>query len=238
MSSSDEEATAVGGAAATTQRSNARLLELKSLRASTKGNITRIKNLLAKKGAVLAVEELECRLGILESYFKQVLAVQANINKISPESDRLANATLAGEIEELYVSTKLSTMTFIGKRRSSVADVTLAHNNSIAAPTSRLRREIKLPKFDGKYAESPKFMALFTKMVHQGETLDNSGRFLILKDSLGERALSAIADFDETDDNYPNALQRLKLCLHKKSLMFEEHIGALFEMPKVDKAII
>ncbi|XP_017482945.1 PREDICTED: uncharacterized protein LOC108371850 [Rhagoletis zephyria] len=102
--------------------------------------------------------------------------------------------------------------------------------------TPRLRREIKLPKFDGKYAEFPKFIALFTKMVHHGESLDDCERFLILKESLGARPLAAIADFDETEKNYPKALQRLKDCFDKKNLIFEEHISALLELLRAAKA--
>lgn len=79
-------------------------------------------------------------------------------------------------------------------------------------------------------------MALFNKLIHLDETFDNCERFLILKEHLGSKALAAVENFDVTDENYPKAIARLKECFNKKSLMFEEHVGALFGIPKVTKS--
>lgn len=79
-------------------------------------------------------------------------------------------------------------------------------------------------------------MALFNKLIHLDETFDNCERFLILKEHLGSKALEAVENFDVTDENYPKVIARLKECFNKKSLMFEEHVGALFGIPKVTKS--
>ena len=70
------------------------LENLKTNRASTKGSISRIKTLLETK--TLEFTELECRLGILESYFRQGLNYQTRIEEASPTD------TGRAEIEELY----------------------------------------------------------------------------------------------------------------------------------------
>lgn len=59
------------------------LEDLKQQRAITKKNISRIKTVIeanAKgEGKTLSSPELKCRLGILDSYFKQILSIQNKI---------------------------------------------------------------------------------------------------------------------------------------------------------------
>ncbi|XP_059223205.1 uncharacterized protein LOC131996995 [Stomoxys calcitrans] len=211
-----------------------KMTELKQLRSSTKGNIGRIKNFIVKKGSALSIEELECRLGILESYFKQCISVQASIDKICPTADVAANAAVVAEVEETYVTTKTKIMTFLSKRRPSAPDTSFL-NTTTSVSVPRIRREVKLPTFEGKYSEFPKFISLFNKLIDQDKSLDDCERFLILKEHLGARPLAAVADFDVTEENYLKAVKRLTECFDKKSLMFEEHVSALFSIQRVSK---
>lgn len=213
-----------------------KIKELKSLRTSTKGNLTRMKALITKKGTSLATEELDCRLGMLEEDFKKVKSVQDDIDKLSQYADVVACEAIKAEIEDIYVATKIKIMSLLAKRRPPVADISMMNTTTSLVAAPRVRRDVKLPRFEGKYSEFPKFMALFNKLIHQDEMFDNCERFLILKEHLGSRPLSAIADFDVTDENYPKALGRLNECFDKKALMFEEHITALC-YPKVYKII-
>ena len=62
------------------------LEEYKQQRASTKKSITRIKNIIEAngrgEGKPLTSAELKCRLGILESYFKQIISYQTQIEQV------------------------------------------------------------------------------------------------------------------------------------------------------------
>ncbi|XP_075150712.1 uncharacterized protein LOC142224812 [Haematobia irritans] len=63
------------------------LEELKQQRTITKKNISRIKTVIEAnaKNKNLSVADLKCRLGILESYFKQILSTQTKIESLDPD---------------------------------------------------------------------------------------------------------------------------------------------------------
>ncbi|XP_037952450.1 uncharacterized protein LOC119682944 [Teleopsis dalmanni] len=98
----------------------AELSELKQQRASTKASISRIKTFVKGKSNSLSQPELKCRLGILESYFKQILAFQTLIEKLD------ATDSARDELEDLYVSTKVLIMSQLQEEahNASVLDVT------------------------------------------------------------------------------------------------------------------
>jgi hypothetical protein len=61
----------------------ATLEEVKTQRSSIKGSITRIKTLIEEKGETLTIHDIECRLGILESYFKHLLTFKASYESLA-----------------------------------------------------------------------------------------------------------------------------------------------------------
>ncbi|XP_075150750.1 uncharacterized protein LOC142224854 [Haematobia irritans] len=215
-------------------RPQQKMEQLKALRTTTKNSMLRIQKLIAKKGVTLATAELNCRLDMLEELFKKIKTVQDGIDQMCVDEEAEANEMFTIETEDLYVATKTKIMGLLSKRRPVVDDVSVL-NTTAAGTVARPRREVKLPKFEGKYSDFPNFISLFTKLIHQDESFDNCERFLILKEHLGSKPLSAIDDFDVTEENYSKALARLKECFDKKALMFEEHISALFSLSKSSK---
>lgn len=128
----------------TSTASTISLDDLKQQRSSTKGSITRLKNYVESKSDILTATELECRLGILESYFKQVLAYQTQIERLAPTD------TCRSELEELYISSKTKILSLLGTgRRMSTAETTFAVPRSV----NHLPK-LKLPRFSGKYSHS------------------------------------------------------------------------------------
>ncbi|XP_036347558.1 uncharacterized protein LOC118756930, partial [Rhagoletis pomonella] len=210
-----------------------KLSEYKQLRSSTKGNITRIKTAVSKKN--VPIEELGCRLDILEAYFKQALSISTSILRLCTPSECESDEKAMADIEDIYVAAKAKIKEKLAASRVD-AEASALNVTTAAIPQSSMRRHIKLPTFDGKYSEFPKFMAIFHKMVNQDETLDDCERFLILKDNLSARALHAIDEFEITSLNYKKALDRLRSNFDKKNLMFEEHITALFSEKKVSSS--
>ncbi|XP_037929935.1 uncharacterized protein LOC119664535 [Teleopsis dalmanni] len=174
--------------------------------------------MILKKGSSLSTEELNCRLSLTENYFKQFLSVQADIDKLNQGADTSSSEAITAEVEDAFVATKAKIMSLLKKRKLSLVDVNATNTTSLL-PGPRSHREVKLPKFEGKYSEFPKFIALFNKLINQDEMLDDCERFLILKEHLGSKPLAAIDDFDVTEDNYPKALDRLKECFDKKALI-------------------
>ena len=209
-----------------------KLAEYKALRSSIKGNISCIKNkVLRADFEASSKEDVACRLEILHAYYKQVVGVQVKIDAICAEAERESNETAIADIEEMYILAKVKLNGLLDTHRPSIMDTSIL-NHSVM-PVSKVQRQLKVPKFEGKYSEYPKFAGLFSKLVDHDSTLDHCVKFLILKESLGPRPLQCIADFDETEENYPKALKRLKEIFDKKMLMFEEHVGALFCLDKM-----
>ncbi|XP_036329865.1 uncharacterized protein LOC118742006 [Rhagoletis pomonella] len=190
-----------------------KLSEYKQLRSSTKGNITRIKTAVSKKN--VPIEELGCRLDILEAYFKQALSISTSILRLCTPTACESHEKAMADIEDIYVAAKAKIKEKLAASRVD-AEASALNLTTAAIPQSSMRRHIKLPTFDGKYSEFPKFMAIFHKMVNQDETLDDCERFVILKDNLSARALHAIDEFEITSLNYKKALDRLRSNFDKK----------------------
>lgn len=90
--------------------------ECKRKRSNIKRNISRIKSIVeaAKQSdEKLSNAELQCRLGILESYFKQALSVQADIEDLDPTDNGRA------DLEDSYVAVKLSIQAQLGEDANS-----------------------------------------------------------------------------------------------------------------------
>ncbi|XP_055909824.1 uncharacterized protein LOC129944422 [Eupeodes corollae] len=213
------------------------LADLKGLRASSKGNLSRTKNLIIQKGSTLSEPELECRLGILESYFKQILNVQSSIERFNNPDEEKTNEAFREEVEEIYVCAKTKIMTLLSDMRGNTTAA--EHLNATYFPEHPRPRSklepIKLPTFSGKFSEYPNFMGLFTNLVHKDESLDTLQKFNYLLRYLSGSALDAVRDFNVVSSNYQKALDRLKARFDNKTLLFQEHINSLLEFPKLSK---
>ena len=73
---------------------------LQKQRATIKGNISRIRNMYQDGSASTNPVDLECRLEILSSYIKQIMAYQMEIEKINPDDTKRC------EIEEVCIGAK------------------------------------------------------------------------------------------------------------------------------------
>ncbi|XP_049316915.1 uncharacterized protein LOC125779686 [Bactrocera dorsalis] len=202
--------------------------ELKQQRTSTKKNITRIKNIidasLRPGGKVLSVAEYKCRLGILESYFKQILSIQTDIERLDSEDGGRA------DLEELYVTTKLVIQSQLAEDNNvSFSDTTCVVQSSSKLPP------LKLPTFDGKYSNYQNFITSFKQIIDHEFNLTNIEKFNHLRNCLQGQALETVNAFQVTNENYPKALERLKVRYDNKPLIFLEGINSLFDLPAVMK---
>ena len=199
--------------------------ELKQQRGSSKGCMTRIKNLV-ESNTGLSHTELDCRLGIVESYYKQASHFQNKIERLSP------NDIGRTDIDELYISVKTRILTLMeGSRRPSIQE------SSFTMPHAAVHRlpAIKLPKFDGTYMEYKNFINTFNNLVHKNLTISTSEKFNHLLSCLTGEALSTIKAFQVTDENYPKAMDRLKERYDNDTLIFLDNITSMFEVTKSTK---
>uniref|UniRef100_A0A1I8PRY2 CCHC-type domain-containing protein n=1 Tax=Stomoxys calcitrans TaxID=35570 RepID=A0A1I8PRY2_STOCA len=201
--------------------------ELKQQRGSSKGSMTRIKNVI-ESNTSLSHTELECRLGIIESYYKQASFYQNQIERLSPKDPG------RHDIDELYVNVKSLILTLIGKhRRPSFSDQSFM----LPQPPPNRLPNLKLPKFDGKYLEYKNFINCFNNLVHKDQNIPTSEKFNHLLSCLSGEALATVKAFQVTDENYPCALQRLKERYDNDTLIFLENVTSMFDISKSNKPV-
>ncbi|XP_075157710.1 uncharacterized protein LOC142230976 [Haematobia irritans] len=215
---------------ASEEASGADLSSLKQQRSSMKRNISNMHKKVEKDGAKVDSTILECRLQILESYFKQLCHIQTQIETLSPAD------TSRSDLEELFITAKAKILGLLNKSRSSIPGDTTLMNASIAGISTQSRLpSLKLPRFDGKYGEYKRFISTFNNMVHENQTITPVDKFNYLLNCLSGPALAVVEAFQVSEENYPKALTRLQERYDNKVLIFLEHINTLFDIPKMAK---
>ncbi|XP_053969571.1 uncharacterized protein LOC128871659 [Anastrepha ludens] len=139
------------------------LEEGKRKRSNIKRNISRIKSIVEaarESDDKLTNAELQCRLGILESYFKQALSVQADIEDLDPLDNGRA------DLEDSYVAVKLNIQAQLGEDANGTVHFPETSTPAVVKPSSHLPR-LTLPTFSGDYADYNKGPALETVHAFQ-----------------------------------------------------------------------
>ncbi|XP_037957584.1 uncharacterized protein LOC119687365 [Teleopsis dalmanni] len=145
-----------------------------------KTNVTRIKNLLSCE---MSHAELECRLSLIETYFKQLLAIQSDIEALNDKDNARA------EIEELCILAKAKAIELLGDDFNRSRGELALH---IPSRSSNNLPKLKLPKFTGKYAEYQNFISSFKQLVNEDKSLSNIEKFNHLIQCLEGQALDTI----------------------------------------------
>ncbi|XP_036322248.1 uncharacterized protein LOC118736261 [Rhagoletis pomonella] len=206
------------------------LTELQQHRANTKRNISRIKSVIDANGRgdgrTLSSAELKCRFGIAESYFKQILSYQTQIEALDPDDNS------RGDLEELYIGIKLEIESQLGEE---VNTSTLQSTLSVSQPHPHKLPALKLPSFSGKYSEYNNFITSFKQMIDREMVLSNVEKFNHLLNCFQGPALDTVKAFQVSNENYPKALERLKSRYDHPTLIFMENITSLFELPAAAK---
>ena len=205
------------------------LVSLKQQRTNMKKNISALKSKIEKDASKLDATILECRLEILESYFKQICHIQTQIEKLAPEDNHRS------DLEEVFISAKASLLSHIEEKRHNRSfDASIVHNTTYSGGTSISRLpNLKLPKFDGKYANYKRFMSSFDHLVHKDPGISNIDKFNYLLSCLSGPALAVIEAFQVSNENYPKAIALLKERYDNNALIFQDHISELFSIPKM-----
>ena len=192
---------------------------LEKQRSSVKASITRIKNMVTD---LMTPSELECRLGLLEAYFKQILSIQSTIENLNPDD--------AGRpsVEELCITTKAKIIDLMGDNYKRSGDSSFCVSTPLVSK-SKLPT-LHLPKFEGKYSTYKNFMGTFKQLVHSDGTLSDIERFNHLLHCLSGPALDTVRAFEITSENYNKAIKRLDERYNNKTLIFLEHISNIHNL--------
>lgn len=202
-------------------KESADLQSLKSQRTAMKRNIANIKTKVEKDGDSVDTTILECRLQILESYFKQISYIQSQIEKVS-SADQARS-----DIEEQFIVAKASIMKRLTScRRSSYADQTFFNNTTQGLSHHNRLPQLKLPKFDGKYSEYSRFISTYKSLVHEDPYIPTIDKFNYLLNCVSGQALAVIEPFPVIEGNYQKALDRLNERYDNKSLIFIDTINS------------
>ncbi|XP_073831766.1 uncharacterized protein [Musca autumnalis] len=206
------------------------LASLRLQRSSIKKNITSIQKKVEKDGSKMDSTILECRLEILEGYFKQLCDVQSKIEAIN------ASDNSRMDLEETFIVAKAKILKLINKNRGSVTVDNSLMNVSMACGSNSRLPSLKLPNFDGKYSEYQRFITAFNNIVHDNPTISLIEKFNYLLNCLSGQALAVVQPFQVCEENYEKALQRLQERYDNKVLIFLEHIESLFNVPQMQKS--
>lgn len=187
-------------------------------------------------------------------------AFEAKKDNLKPRLDKLTelfNAffDLNDELSLLDVTTDTSTeFQEIQDKYYEVADLiersyqsTVNANGSIPSINSNALNEksdhvhIKLPmaeipKFDGKFEEWVTFKNSFIAVIDSHEKLNETSKFMYLKTALRGDALSRIAIFHPSAENYRNAWKVLCDTYDLKGVLKDKHLSALIRMPGIERA--
>jgi len=211
-----------------TQNSVTDLDALKQQRNTMRRNIEQIKSKLEVPDTRVPEIELNCRLQLLDSYFKQISQVQSKIEDLQPKN------TARGELEDLFIATKSLIIQGLQSYQTMREAPSALNVTSSICHANRLPM-LKLPKFDGKYAEYTRFITVFKNLVDNDMSLSPIDKFNYLFNCLSGPALHVIDSFQITEENYPKALERLKERFDNKALIFSENIQNLFGLPTMSK---
>ncbi|XP_017484223.1 PREDICTED: uncharacterized protein LOC108372921 [Rhagoletis zephyria] len=123
-------------------------------------NILSMKQRISDEEGEIDTSVLECRLQIVESYFQRISEVHNNVEIL------VLTDVSRTEIEEIYIEAKSKLLSLINSRsratefNSSVFNAT----SYISNPHQNRLPTLKLPKFDGKYANYKRFFRAYSNM--------------------------------------------------------------------------
>lgn len=224
----DPEVALPSGSAESASAAEVNLNALRQSRTALRRSLTAMKNKIEKDEGIDGTI-LECRLQILESYFKQLTHIQTQIERV------VENDNTRMDIDEVYVLTKSLIVTKLkGLQRDSSLDATMLNQSRFEPALSHRLPNLKLPRFDGKYSEYKRFISTFNNLVHN-EPIPTIDKFNYLLNCLSDQALAAVEAFQVTEENYNKALERLAERFDNKVLILKDHISSVCDMPLLSK---
>lgn len=90
--------------------------------------------------------------------------------------------------------------------------------------------------FDGNLTKWQGFHDRYCAVVHKDESISNAMKFIHLQSSLKGRAAQALSSWQDSEENYMEAWDRLKQLFQRKYQTSKELLWKIRDLPKMDKA--
>lgn len=178
--------------------------EIKDLvkkRASFKGRLTTFVRYLNELSCTLTsqqVNELQLRIGKVETLYDQYDGVQLQIECLSQDSTQTSDRD---EFESIYYQALAKAQEIISLNpKSTKCDILdnsrVSNHKLVKLPT------INLPKFQGSYDNWLEFHDTFTSLIHSNDGIDVINKFHCLRSSLEGSAAVIIQSIEFSASNY------------------------------------
>lgn len=90
--------------------------------------------------------------------------------------------------------------------------------------------------FNGNLLQWQGFHDRFVSEVHNNQTIANSYKFILLRDSLKDKAAAALGEWSSSDENYPEAWARVNQMFNRKYQTVHELMAKFKNLPALEKA--
>ncbi|XP_011858833.1 PREDICTED: uncharacterized protein LOC105556359 [Vollenhovia emeryi] len=191
--------------------------------------------------ANLTPAKIRTRIASLKSNWAQFQDGHAHLLKTIAESDRAAMDYFQSDHFDNTEETFQSTWEYMTEALEELEPVVSANpslDSSISRPvTSALSMsqllQIRLPPFDGSYAEWENFRDRFTALIVKNKSHSDFARMHYLASSIKGRALDSISNIAVTSDNFTIAWSALKTRFENKRRLIASHFSSLLGLTGV-----
>ena len=192
-----------------------------------KDHINQMRAMLAEE--VIDKPNLLLRLADLGTAFRKYEEAYENLAIVDKAN---VNVTEWSEIRELYyvIASEVGNLKTVESSASNqtIPSGTPAANSIFLEKQKLLRLPIaELPKFDGNHNDWLSYNNAFVSMVDARSDIDDSVKFLYLRNSLRGDALRKITIFDIRPENYANAWRTLQTNYERKRILVSKHVDAI-----------
>lgn len=182
------------------------------------------------------VVQLQLRLSMADNYLSEydqqndVIIMNCSdneVNEVMLEREEFAsNYFIAISRAQLQLKRLLGNVS----QSSNQTNVT----NNVEVNTIKLPN-IQLPKFDGSYNNWLEFRDLYESLIHSNVSINNIQKFHYLRLALIGSAAEVINSLEFSAANYIIAWQLLCERYDNKSMLINNHLKGIFEIPKIYK---
>ncbi|XP_050669384.1 uncharacterized protein LOC126968409 [Leptidea sinapis] len=227
--------------------SELKLKELIKKRGSFKAKLTQFTNffklLPTDELDSFQVAELECRLGVMKSLYKDFDDLQTQLELLSENADDMYQEREAFETQYFtQMSRARSLLPPDVSRASSPAPnpgASSTHHDTLHASGCKhdfvRLPKIDLPHFNGDYQHWLEFRDTYISIIHDNNSIQSINKFHYLRAALTGSASLLIKSIDFKADNYTIAWQLLLDRYHNERLLVNNHVQALFNFPAIQK---
>ncbi|KOB73265.1 Gag-pol polyprotein [Operophtera brumata] len=211
--------------------------DLSKKRASYKGRLTAFGKYIHELSSTVIspqqINELQLRIGKIESLYEQYDEVQLKIECLS--GDLQSQITERDDFESIYYRSLAIAQDILSRNPKIPRSETVESSHTERAANHKLIKlpTISLPKFHGSYDNWLEFHDTFSSLIHSNDGMDEINKFHYLRSSLEGSAAVIIQSIEFSASNYSVAWQLLCDRYNNKRLLIQNHVTNLFNVDSI-----